>query len=95
MADIQSSQNPLKVLSSSLVLVVSVTQTNPNTPSAKIRQLHQTGKILRDPNLRNPRQSGLTQKRINEFVPFANQQFHDALDDIEAEIVCAILLLDA
>ncbi|CAD6568022.1 MAG: hypothetical protein ASARMPRED_001386 [Alectoria sarmentosa] len=70
MADTQSSQHPLKVLSSSLVLV-----------------LHQTGKILRDPNWRNPRQSGLTQKRISEYVPFANQQFHDALDEIEVEIV--------
>ena len=51
-------------------------------------QLHQTGKILRDPNRRNARQSGLTQMRIGEYVPFANQQFHDALDEIEVEIVC-------
>lgn len=26
--------------------------------------------------------------RIGEYVPFANQQFHDALDEIEVEIVC-------
>ncbi|KAF6222389.1 hypothetical protein HO133_001475 [Letharia lupina] len=77
MTDLQSSQHPLKVLSSSLVLV-----------------LHQTGKILRDPNQRNPRQSGLTQKRISEYVPWANQQFHDALDEIEVEILQAKAVME-
>lgn len=77
MADVQNSQHPLKVLSSSLVLV-----------------LHQTGKILRDPNWRNPKQSGLTQKRINEYVPWANQQFNDALDEIEIEILQAKAVME-
>lgn len=63
-------------------------KTNLPLSIAKFSQLHQTGKILRDPNQRNPRQSGLTQRRINEYVPFANRQFHDALDEIEVEIVC-------
>lgn len=63
-------------------------------PIAKLSQLHQTGKILRDPNRRNPRQSGITQKSISEFVPFANRQFHDALDEIEVEIVCETSVSD-
>ena len=58
---------------------------------AKFLQLHQTGKLLRDQNLWNPRQSGITQKRVNEFVPFANQQFHEALDEIESEIASEAL----
>ena len=63
--------------------------------TANLLQLHQTGKLLRDQNLWNPRQSGITQKRINEFVPFANQQFHEALDEIESEIVRETLLSNA
>ena len=94
MADISSSQHALKQLSSSLVLVVSIITENPPFLIADLRQLHQTGKILRDPSLRNPRQSGLIQRRVKEYVPFANQQFHDALDDIEVEIVCRAPVLD-
>lgn len=55
---------------------------------AQIPQLLQTAKVLRDPECRNPKQAGLTKKRITEIVTVANQRYHDALDEIEVEIVC-------
>ena len=50
-------------------------------------KLIQTAKILRDPEYHNPKQAGLTKIRITKLVTTANQRFHDALDEIEVEIV--------
>ena len=50
-------------------------------------QLLETSKILRDPNCHNLRQAGFTRGRITKMVGSANQRFHEALDEIEVEIV--------
>ena len=50
-------------------------------------QLLQTSKILRDPASRDMKPVGLTRRRITEIVNSANQRFHEALDEIEVEIV--------
>ena len=50
-------------------------------------QLLETSKILRDPNCHNLRQAGFTRGRITKMVDSANQRFHEALDEIEVEIV--------
>ena len=54
---------------------------------AHMLQLLQTSNILRDQESRNLKQAGLTGRRITEIVTTANQRFHDALDEIEVEIV--------
>ncbi|KAL9633339.1 MAG: hypothetical protein Q9164_004759 [Protoblastenia rupestris] len=56
--------------------------------------LVQTGKILRNPDLHNSQNLGLTRRRISEFVPPANDRFHDALDDIEIEILQAKAVME-
>ncbi|KAL9127885.1 MAG: hypothetical protein Q9217_003321 [Psora testacea] len=56
--------------------------------------LVQTGKIFRDPDLHNPQNAGLTRRRISEFVPPANDRFHDALDEIEIEILQAKAIIE-
>lgn len=40
-----------------------------------------------DPECHNAKQTGLTKMRITKIVTVANQRFHDALDEIEVEIV--------
>ncbi|KAL6721696.1 hypothetical protein ACLMJK_000800 [Lecanora helva] len=56
--------------------------------------LLQTAKILRDPECRNPKQASLTKRRITEIVTVANQRYHDALDEIEIEILRAKAVME-
>jgi len=50
-------------------------------------QLLQAAKILMDPECHNAKQTGLSKMRITKIVTVANQRFHDALDEIEVDIV--------
>lgn len=94
MADMQSPQHPLEVLPAMLNLVViHLVENCCQISCAHHQQLLQTAKILRDPECHNPKQAGLIKRRITEIVTVANQRFHDALDEIELEIVSSHSLL--
>ncbi|KAK0507979.1 hypothetical protein JMJ35_009868 [Cladonia borealis] len=56
--------------------------------------LLETSKILRDPNCHNLRQAGFTRGRITKMVDSANQRFHEALDEIEVEILQAKAVME-
>ena len=88
MADVKSPEHSLEVLPAMLNLVVSQTcKCTRERREINSLQLIQTGKLLRDPESHNLRSIGLTRSKINEFVPGANDRFHDALDEIEFKIV--------
>jgi hypothetical protein len=53
----------------------------------KLQLLQAAKKILMDPECHNAKQTGLSKMRITKIVTVANQRFHDALDEIEVDIV--------
>ncbi|MCJ1274938.1 hypothetical protein MMC21_002737 [Puttea exsequens] len=56
--------------------------------------LLQTSKILREPECYNTRHANLPRRRITEVVSTANQRFHDALDEVEVEILQAKAVME-
>ncbi|KAK4690521.1 hypothetical protein P7C71_g6290, partial [Lecanoromycetidae sp. Uapishka_2] len=56
--------------------------------------LLQTSKILREPECHNMRHTGPPKRRITEIVTTANQRFHDALDEVEIEILQAKAVME-
>ena len=59
----------------------------PTAATTDALQFLQTAKVFRESESRNPKQAGLTKRRITEIVTMANHRYHDALDEIEVEIV--------
>ena len=51
-------------------------------------QLGETGKFFRNPALHDSKHLNYTKGKLNKLITGANQEFQDALDDIEIEIVC-------
>lgn len=56
-----------------------------------IVQLMQTGKVFRDRSLHDPKALGNTRERLKKVIPIANERFHEALDEIELQIVSGAL----
>ncbi|KAI4252201.1 MAG: hypothetical protein L6R35_007589, partial [Caloplaca aegaea] len=48
-----------------------------------------TGKFFRAARSQDARQLGIAKAAISQAIPAANLRFHDALDDIEVEIIRA------
>lgn len=59
--------------------------------SIDIVQLVQTGKVFRDRSLHDPKALGNTRERLKKIIPIANERFHEALDEVELEIVSGTL----
>ncbi|KAL8967854.1 MAG: hypothetical protein Q9183_002735 [Haloplaca sp. 2 TL-2023] len=51
--------------------------------------LKETGKFFRASQSNDPRQSAFARAAIAQTIPIANQRFHEALDEIEIEIIRA------
>ncbi|KAL8788928.1 MAG: hypothetical protein Q9213_001451 [Squamulea squamosa] len=58
-------------------------------PTLALVQLKETGKFFRASQSGNSRYIGLAKTVISQSIPAANLKFHDALDDIETEIIRA------
>ena len=52
----------------------------------------QTGKVFRNHSLHDPKALGNTREMLKKVIPGANERFHEALDEIELEIVSSIRL---
>ena len=50
-----------------------------------------TGKVFRSRSLHDPNALGNTREMLKKIIPKANERFHEALDEIELEIVSSIL----
>ena len=51
----------------------------------------QTGEVFRNRSQHDPKALGNTREMLKEVIPKANERFHEALDEIELEIVSSIL----
>lgn len=53
--------------------------------------MKETGKFFQASQSQDSRQIAIAKAAISQIIPAANHKFHEALDDIEVEIVCAFL----
>ena len=92
MSDLQIPEHPLEVLPAMVNLVVSpsVETVLITDVLTDILQLMQTGKVFRNRSLHDPKALGNTSEMLKKVIPKANERFHEALDEIELNIVSGI-----
>ena len=87
MAELPAPQHPLQAMTAMSNLMVFALTLSSQTAWLILAQLVQTGKFFQNAASGNPKPLGLERKVLQATGASANTRFHDALDEVEVEIV--------